>query len=105
MLRRADRVRIAYFAQTLLDLRQCALSEIACFSVRSFGCCVVRRCLLDFAQTLMERVYDFREQGVKAKQELAAQLDENKELKMKIEQVRNALSLLRRPHLLLLKFL
>ncbi|CAN0196172.1 unnamed protein product, partial [Pylaiella littoralis] len=44
--------------------------------------------LVKQVETLMERVYDFREQGVKAKQELAAQLDENKELKMKIEQMR-----------------
>ncbi len=35
----------------------------------------------------MDRVYEFREQGAKAKQELVAQQEENKELKMRMEQV------------------
>ena len=36
----------------------------------------------------MNLLYDFREQAVKAKQEAAAAQEENKELKIKIEQVR-----------------
>lgn len=35
----------------------------------------------------MDRVVDFREQAVKAKHEVAAQQEENKELKARIEQV------------------
>lgn len=35
----------------------------------------------------MERVYDFREQAVKAKQEVVAHLEENRDLKAKLEQV------------------
>lgn len=35
----------------------------------------------------MERVYEFREQAARAKQEVASQQEENKELKMRIEQV------------------
>lgn len=37
---------------------------------------------------LMKRVYDFREQALKAKQEALTCAEENKELKVKIEQVR-----------------
>lgn len=37
---------------------------------------------------LMERVYDFREQAVKAKEEALMYAEENKELKTKMEQVR-----------------
>ena len=38
-------------------------------------------------QTLMNMLHDFREQAAKARQEAAAAQDENKELKVKIEQV------------------
>lgn len=38
-------------------------------------------------QTLMERVYEFREQSLKAKHEVAALQEENKELKFRLEQV------------------
>ncbi|CAM9530445.1 unnamed protein product [Ectocarpus sp. 4 AP-2014] len=39
-------------------------------------------------KALMERVYEFREQAAKAKQEVASQQEENKELKMRMEQMR-----------------
>ncbi|CBJ30367.1 conserved unknown protein [Ectocarpus siliculosus] len=39
-------------------------------------------------KALMERVYEFREQAARAKQEVASQQEENKELKMRIEQMR-----------------
>lgn len=35
----------------------------------------------------MDRVYEFREQAVKAKQEIVTHLEENRELKAKLEQV------------------
>lgn len=53
-------------------------------------------------QTLMERVYEFREQAVKAKQEASTQQEENKELRMRMEQVSTEqllASLLRLAHL------
>lgn len=43
--------------------------------------------MITLVQTLMDRVYEFREQSVKAKQELGALQEENKELKVRIEQV------------------
>lgn len=43
--------------------------------------------MLALVQTLMERVYEFREQSLKAKQELTAQQEENKDLKIRLEQV------------------
>ncbi|CAM9507116.1 unnamed protein product, partial [Ectocarpus sp. 8 AP-2014] len=39
-------------------------------------------------KALMERVYEFREQAARAKQEVASQQEENKELKMRVEQMR-----------------
>lgn len=40
------------------------------------------------SQMLMEKVYELRDQAIKAKQEMAVHQEENKELKSKLEQVR-----------------
>lgn len=51
-------------------------------------CLSVKFCIPYFSQMLMKRAYEFREQALKAKQEAASYAEENKELKLKIEQAR-----------------
>lgn len=62
-------------------------STTLALNLRQDGVPQSRYLTLTLVQTLMDRVYEFREQSVKAKQELASLQEENKDLKIRIEQV------------------